>query len=101
MWLEYSDGLAKTATPQESILYTRGLLSLQCIDRSVQSWLGHATHASLYGLRRSVFNAIAFRTGKPYAERQGQAKVTESVGYYTWIGDHTFTQIRASCSGNP
>jgi hypothetical protein len=61
MWLEYSDGFSKTAMPQESILYTRGLFSLQCIDRSVQSWLGHATHASTYGLRRSVFSAIAFR----------------------------------------
>ena len=45
----------------QSKLYARSLLSLQCIDRSVQSWLGHATHAATYGLRRSVFNAIAFR----------------------------------------
>jgi hypothetical protein len=45
----------------QSKLYARSLLSLRCIDRSVQSWLGHATHAGTYGLRRSVFNAIAFR----------------------------------------
>ena len=45
----------------QSKLYARNLLSLQCIDPSVQSWLGHATHAATYGLRRSVFSAIAFR----------------------------------------
>lgn len=45
----------------QSKLYARGLLRLQSIDRSVQSWLGHAAHADTYGLRRSVFSAIAFR----------------------------------------
>jgi len=45
----------------QSKLYARGLLSLRCIDRNVQSWLGHAAHVATYGLRRRVFNAIAFR----------------------------------------
>ena len=45
----------------QSKLYARGLLCWQGIDRSVQSWLGHAAHAATYGLRRSVFSAIALR----------------------------------------
>src|SRR5262249_812239 len=45
----------------QSTLYARGLLNLPPIDRSVQSWVGHATHAATYGLRRSVFSAIALR----------------------------------------
>lgn len=43
------------------ILMARGLLRLQCIDRSVQSWLGHTAHADTYSLRRRVFSAIALR----------------------------------------
>src|SRR5438094_10468236 len=125
LWLEYSDGLSKTAVPQgcsrsekgretlaevmrtqdginfpgyrifpahrllrqttarrfirrlrlQSKLYARSLLSWQCIDRSVQSWLGHATHAATYGLRRRVFSAIAFRrTPVPSANSAGEGQ---------------------------
>jgi len=45
----------------QSKLYARSLLCLPCIDRSVQSWLGHATYAVTYGLRRCSFRAIALR----------------------------------------
>jgi RNA-directed DNA polymerase len=48
----------------QSKLYARHLLSLQCIDRSVQSWLGHATHVNTCGLRWRVFRAIAFAVNK-------------------------------------
>jgi hypothetical protein len=59
----------------QSKLYARSRLSLQCIDRSVQSWLGHATHAATYGLRRRVFNAIAFRrTPVPSASSAGEGQ---------------------------
>jgi RNA-directed DNA polymerase len=59
----------------QSKLYSGGMLSLQCIDRSVQSWLGHATHAATYGLRRRVFNAIAFRrTPVPSADSAGEGQ---------------------------
>jgi RNA-directed DNA polymerase len=59
----------------QSKLYARSLLSLQCIDRNVQSWLGHATHASTYGLRRRIFSAIAFRrTPVPSADSAGEGK---------------------------
>ena len=59
----------------QSKLYARGLLSLQGIDRSVQSWLGHATHAATYGLRRSIFSAIAFRrTPVPSADSAGEGQ---------------------------
>jgi Sulfatase-modifying factor enzyme 1 len=59
----------------QSKLYSGGMLSLQCIDRSVQSWLGHATHAATYGLRRRVFNVIAFRrTPVPSADSAGEGQ---------------------------
>jgi len=35
-------------------LYDRGVLRLAPIHHSVQSWLGHASHARTYGLRRQI-----------------------------------------------
>jgi RNA-directed DNA polymerase len=58
----------------QSKLYSGGMLSLPCIDRSVQSWLGHATHTATYGLRRNVFNAIAFRRTPVSADSTGEGQ---------------------------
>lgn len=43
-----------------SLLYKKGLLKWEDINRSVQSWLGHASHANTYGLRKAVFSKIIF-----------------------------------------
>ncbi len=42
-------------------LYGSGLLSFAALDSSVQSWLGHASHAATYGLRRHLFRAMTWR----------------------------------------
>ncbi|MEK7306173.1 MAG: RNA-directed DNA polymerase [Nitrospirota bacterium] len=43
-----------------SKLFKEGLLEWGTINRSVQSWLGHAKHADTYGLRKAVFSKIIF-----------------------------------------
>ena len=60
----------------QSKRYAMGLLCWQGLDQSIQSWLGHAAHAATYGLRRSVFSAIAFRRMpvlSPGSTGEGQA----------------------------
>ena len=70
----------------QSKLYARGLLSLQGIDRSVQSWLGHATHAATYGLRRSIFSAIAFRrTPVPSTCSTGEGQAVPGRPARRWV----------------
>lgn len=43
-----------------SLLYKKGLLKWEDINRSVQRWLGHAKHADTYGLRKDIFQKIGF-----------------------------------------
>jgi len=41
-------------------LYAAGEISLEQVKRSVMSWIGHASHADTYGLRRKLFGEITF-----------------------------------------
>lgn len=43
-----------------SRLYKAEILDWADINPSVQSWLGHASHADTYGLRRDIFGRIIF-----------------------------------------
>ncbi|MBI5894277.1 MAG: RNA-directed DNA polymerase [Deltaproteobacteria bacterium] len=46
-----------------SKLYQKDILHWKDINPSVQSWLGHASHADSYGLRREIFGRITFCRG--------------------------------------
>jgi retron-type reverse transcriptase len=41
--------------------YARGEISLEEIDASIQSWVGHAMHANTYNLRRKLFSNFRLR----------------------------------------
>lgn len=40
--------------------YSRGEISLDKINASIQSWLGHAKHADTYGLRKKLLSSAVF-----------------------------------------
>lgn len=44
-------------------LYRDGRLGWAKVDASVQSWIGHATHADTEGLRRAIFSQAVFTRG--------------------------------------
>lgn len=46
-----------------SRLYREGILDWKDINPSVQSWLGHASHADTYWLKKSIFERITFSRG--------------------------------------
>ena len=46
-----------------SRLYREGVLDWRDIKPSVQAWLGHASHADTYWLKKSVFERITFSRG--------------------------------------
>jgi RNA-directed DNA polymerase len=43
--------------------YSRGLVDLDTIKASVQSWIGHARHADTEALRAGIISSIVFRRG--------------------------------------
>jgi len=43
--------------------YAAGRIDWAAIDASVQSWIGHASHADTLGLRRAIFRHSLFRRG--------------------------------------
>ena len=43
--------------------WAEGKIDWDKIDASVQSWIGHATHADTLGLRRCLFSKTIFRRG--------------------------------------
>ena len=43
--------------------YAQGLISLDDIDPSIQSWIGHAMHADTERLRARILSATVFRRG--------------------------------------
>jgi len=48
-----------------SQFYKSGLISLEKVNASVQSWLGHASHADTYGLRKKIFGEVVFIRNLP------------------------------------
>ena len=51
--------------------YANGIIDLEKVGRSVQSWIAHASHANTYGLRRSVLGECVFRRGPAPARVAG------------------------------
>ena len=41
--------------------YARWQIDWDTVDASVQSWIGHASHANTEGLRRAIFDAVYFQ----------------------------------------
>ncbi len=41
-------------------LYQEGKIDLQSINQSIQSWIGHASHADTWHLRQNLFNKFVF-----------------------------------------
>jgi retron-type reverse transcriptase len=47
-----------------SALYLEGDISLARVHQSVQSWIGHASHADTYRLRSRILGSVVFQRGK-------------------------------------
>ncbi|WP_220767185.1 reverse transcriptase/maturase family protein [Shewanella sp. MBTL60-007] len=52
----------KTKLKKYRKLYAKGEIQLADISQSIQSWLGHASHASTYNLRKALLSAPFRRT---------------------------------------
>jgi len=46
-----------------SSLYRQGRLDFESINSSIMSWIGHASHADSYGLRKAMFRKVVFSKG--------------------------------------
>jgi len=46
-----------------SALYREGQISLKRLHQSVQSWIGHASHADTYRLRSRILGSVGFQRG--------------------------------------
>lgn len=44
-------------------LYSEGAIAFGKIDRSIQSWIGHASHADTFRLRERLFDGVVFQRG--------------------------------------
>ncbi|QUO43471.1 RNA-dependent DNA polymerase [Brevibacillus composti] len=53
--------------------YAKGAVSLEEINRTVQSWLGHVKHADSYNLRKRLFSAFPLVKGEPGTKAQTQS----------------------------
>jgi RNA-directed DNA polymerase len=47
--------------------YAKGIISLPHIRQSIQSWIGHVSHANSYGLRKKLLGNIKFCRGEAFA----------------------------------
>jgi len=47
-----------------SALYQEGQISLTRVHQSIQSWIGHASHADTYRLRSRILGSVVFQRGK-------------------------------------
>ncbi len=43
--------------------YKEGAISLEEIQQSIQSWIGHASHADTYRLRERILGSVVFQRG--------------------------------------
>jgi len=46
------------------ILYSEGQISLDQIKQSIQSWIGHVSHADSYWIRLRVLQSVVFQRDK-------------------------------------
>jgi RNA-directed DNA polymerase len=43
--------------------FSSGIITVENVGQSVQSWIAHASHADTYGLRRKVLSGAPFQRG--------------------------------------
>ncbi|MBI4651198.1 group II intron reverse transcriptase domain-containing protein [Candidatus Desantisbacteria bacterium] len=51
--------------------YKHGSISLDKIHQSIQSWIGHASHADTYNLRSKLLGSVAFQRGATRGASRG------------------------------
>ena len=50
--------------------YTKGKISLLNISQSIQSWIGHVSHADSYGLRKKLLGELKFCRGEALTQKR-------------------------------
>jgi retron-type reverse transcriptase len=60
--------------------YKKGLIDWGDAHSSIMTWIGHASHADTWGLRRAIFNKLRFRRdGMPFRPHQRDRDIRSSA----------------------